>query len=163
MSRRNTVLRTNRAQRRANFDAITITECDFEPVPCYVKFNHHFAGLGANDADFVSFMCALPKPGQPYVSLPNLQGLVCIPLCVLNRYARVLPEWQVRPQCRIKMKIDNKSSKCAAPCYMQSLMKGRGFEFQVGQEECTMKDGKVVLRPVINIVHATKEDVVAPE
>lgn len=159
MSRQRTVLKTNRAMRRANFDAISI---DLETInePCYVKFNHRFAGLGVYDKHFIYFMFDLPAPGEPFVTLNS--GLVCIPLCVLNRFGRVLPEWHVRPKCRIKMEIDNKSFACAAPCYMEFLMKGRGFEFQIGQEECTGQDGQVVFRPVINIVQASKNAVVAP-
>jgi hypothetical protein len=107
------------------------------------------------------FMGALPAPGEPFVSLGFLSS-VCIPLCVLNRFGRVLPEWHVRPKCRIKMEIDNKSFACAAPWYMESLMKGRGIEFQIGQEECTKQDGQVVFRPVIKIVQAKQNAVVAP-
>jgi hypothetical protein len=140
---------------RQNYDAVeTLGYHD----ACYVNFRGKFAGLGV----FTSF--SLPRPGAGFAPIETSAAM--IPYAVMNRFGLLVSPH--RAVCKFKssfevngqfvcidksrrLTINHKVYACL-PCHEQDNWSDTWkYRLEIASCECTMLDGQVVVRPVVNI------------
>lgn len=150
--------KTVQAFLRQNFEAIeTLGWRD----PCYVNFRNKFAGLGVF---YGTYETSLPRPGAGFRQIPT--DCVFIPYVVMNRFGLVVSPH--RAVCKFKSSVEglgrplcidksrrltiNHTVYACPPCHEQDNWSATWkYRLEIGSCKCTLLDGQIVVRPVVNI------------